>query len=164
MVSESWIAFVLLSSTPEASFKPKASLECGRRHQHSLLIDIGRMMGTESELGQRQSHALYIQNDITQHEYGEKMRCHTAFVVLRNGHTFLRRELLLCQTPLSQANAWWLLSRSLLVGALLGCRTAPVHPSCLCLKTPGAERRTCYNAWFIYSTFWVYECAILYLN
>lgn len=39
---------------------------------------------------------------------------------------------------------------TLLVGALLGCRIAPVHPWRLCLKTPGAETRTCYNAWFRY--------------
>lgn len=142
-VSESQSAFVLLSSTPEASFKPAALLKYGRQHHpsthHSLLTDTARWWELSHNL--LRSRAMQRTFVVKSHnmDMGQRWDAiqHVSFTEMY-AHFWEESSSCVSLHRLKQMH-WWLFRGTLLVGALLGCRIAPAHPWCLCLKTPGAE-------------------------
>lgn len=103
----------------------------------------------DSELYHKLGHATYIQNEITP-MWRRAKKENTERVVHRNGRSFLRRVLPLCQPPLMQASGGrWLFRGSLLVGLLPDCHTAPAHHWGLRLRAPGAETPACCSSCFM---------------
>lgn len=129
--------------TTEATFKPTAWLTASPIHtHHSLFIDTAGWWELSQNLLRSRGHALYTHNEITQHGY-------RPYNGMPLKWRFISEKSVSASTVSGKCRVI-LFRGALLVGALLGCRIAPVHPWRLCLKTPGAETRTCYNAWFRY--------------